>query len=435
MSLTYEEAIQAVASKSTFGINLGLQRMEELLRRLGNPHKSGIVKYVHIAGTNGKGSTATFIQHILLAAGYQVGFFSSPHLHSYCERIRINGDSICQADVVSLVEKILPHVDAMVTAGYESPTEFEIWTAMALLYYTQKQMDWAVIETGLGGSIDSTNVILPEVSIITNVAMDHTDYLGNTIEEIATVKAGIIKKERPVITGCHDEKALPIIQERAAACQGQLWLYGRDFHALLRYSDENRQVFDCEVKGRHYDNLSTTLLGRYQVDNAALAVACADLLQMPYSAIQEGIGQAHWPGRMEVISRKPLIVLDGAHNVNGMEALAESLELYWPRHKILALFGMLADKEREKAMSVILPHISQVIVTKPPSLRAGNWRYLAELCSSHQVPTEAIEEIKPAVLRALELLEKTKADMLLVTGSLYMLGEARAFLLDLLRNK
>ena len=435
MSLTYEEAIQAVASKSTFGINLGLQRMEELLRRLGNPHKSGLVKYIHIAGTNGKGSTAAFIQHILLAAGYQVGFFSSPHLHSYCERIRINGNDICQADVIALVEEVLPQVDAMVRAGYESPTEFEIWTAMALLYYTQKEMDWAVIETGLGGSIDSTNVILPEVAIITNVAMDHTDYLGNTIEEIATVKAGIIKKNRPVITGCFDKKALPVIQKRAVDCHGPLWLYGQDFHASLRYADENSQVFDCEVQGRHYDSLSTTLLGRYQVDNAALAVACADLLQVPRGAIQEGIWRAHWPGRLEVISRDPFIVLDGAHNVNGMEALAESLELYWPEHKILALFGMLADKEREKAMAVILPHISQAVITKPPSLRAGNWRYLAELCSSQQVPAEAIEEIKEAVLRALALLKKTKADMLLVTGSLYMLGEARTFLLDLLRNK
>jgi len=438
MKLSYEEALKLIEEKSKFGVNLGLQRIEELLRRLGNPHQDGKVRYIHIAGTNGKGSTASFIQQILISAGRRVGFFSSPHLHSYCERIRVNNTNIPEEHWAELVEYIIPHVEAMVADGFEAPTEFEINTAMALLYFSRQKVDWAVMEVGLGGRIDSTNVIVPKVSIITNIAIDHTNYLGDTIGEIAAEKAGIIKKGVPVITGCRNsdnQEALAVIKAKASELDCPLWIYGEDFESTLNYADENSQVFDCRVKDKSYNGLSTILLGRYQIDNAALAVACASLLKVKTSAIQDGIWHAYWPGRMEILSRKPLIVLDGAHNAHGMAALAESMESYWSKKKIVAMFGMLADKDREKAMAVILPFVTRAVVTKVNSPRAGNWQYLAEICQKEGVIAEPVEQVEAAVVRTLELSDEVQADMILVTGSLYMLGDARAFLIKLLQGR
>ncbi len=435
MNLSYEEALKLVEEKSKFGMNLGLLRIEELLKRLGNPHQDAKVRYIHVAGTNGKGSTASFIQQILISAGHRVGFFSSPHLHSYCERIRVNNANIPEAHWVKLVETIMPHVDAMVEDGFEAPTEFEINTAMAFLYFSRQKVNWAVMEVGLGGRMDSTNVILPQVSIITNIAMDHTNYLGDTITKIAAEKAGIIKKGVPVITGCQDQTALAVIKAKAAELDSPIWVYGEDFDATLNYADENSQVFDCRVKGKTYNGLSTILLGRYQIDNAALAVACASLLKIKTGAIQDGIWHAYWPGRMEILSRRPLIVLDGAHNGHGMAALAESLESYWSKRKIVAMFGMLADKDRENAMSVILPSVARAVVTKVNSPRAGNWLYLAEICQRHGVVAETVEKVEDAVVRTLEIAEEVQADMILITGSLYMLGDARAYLIQLLQGR
>ena len=432
-NLSYEEAIDFLTGRTVFGINLGLQRIERLLELMGQPQKSG-VKYIHVAGTNGKGSVSAMLSDMLTACGYKTGLFTSPHLHSYTERIMIDRQPIAGQSLAELVQQVLPLLDRLEAENVEPPTEFEVLTALALQYFTLQGCDWAIIEVGMGGKIDSTNIIQPELAVITNVSMDHPSYLGSTIAEIAETKSGIIKPKIPAITGSREAAALAKIRARVADCESELLVIDQDF----LWSDEccGQPVQKAVFHYRTADQTETypfalRLLGRHQLDNAAIALAVVRRLGFDMRLCVAALQNTTWPGRLELLSTEPVILLDGAHNVGGMQTLVAALQAYWQGFEITALIGMLADKEREQALALLLPLVQQAVVTKVPSNRAGDWRLLGDLSAAAGVPVECIESVPAACARGLELFfaSPEPKKLFLVTGSLYMLADARAYLL------
>ena len=424
--MDYSQSIGFLKQRTKFGINMGLGRIEELLKRLGNPHRQGI-KFVHVAGTNGKGSTAAMIASVCAAGGKRTGFFSSPHLTSYCERFRINGQEIKEEQLADLVTVIKPHLDAMAAEGWEPPTEFETSTAMALLWFAKEGVDIAVMEVGLGGSIDSTNVIDAEIAVITSVARDHMVYLGETIPEIASVKAGIIKSGATVFTACCGE-ALRVVESTAKDKGAVLHVFSDDFQTTLSENSECGQVFNFRGFGQAYNDLMLPLLGRHQLANAALAVAVACKLGMGEAATRRGLQAVKWAARLETLSKEPLVVIDGAHNVEGMESLAAAVRDYWSDRSIVAVLGMLADKERAEGLAKILPVIDSAVISRPDNDRAGDWQMLYDICQKHGVSAVMEEDIEKACVLGLEKLKDN--GMLLVSGSLYLVARAREYLLS-----
>ncbi|MHB1405725.1 MAG: bifunctional folylpolyglutamate synthase/dihydrofolate synthase [Desulfitobacteriaceae bacterium] len=432
----YRAALEYLVSLTKFGMNFGLGRIKELLQRLGNPERN--LRVIHVGGTNGKGSTTAMIAEILRESGYRAGVFTSPHLHDYRERIVINGQMIAQERISALVERLRPHLEELVASGVEHPTEFEVSTAMALLYFAEERVDFAVIEVGLGGEIDSTNVVSPLVSVITNVGMDHMDYLGPTLTDIAKIKAGIIKPNSVAVTASERPEVLEVLRTCAREAGVHLWQVGEDVRWESRWSGELEQEFDLYGLHASYPKLRLRLIGRHQLQNAATAVTVCEVLNSEYGAgiIREAIYAAlrkvEWPGRLELISLKPKVLLDGAHNVDGATVLAQALPLY-KRTRLILCLGMLADKEREKVVDMLVPLADEVIITKPDSPRAGDWEALALIARNHGCPVECIENPREAVLVGLARLGP--GDMLCVTGSLYMLADARASLLEELKRK
>ena len=427
----YQESLGYLAKLTTFGINLGLERIQELLKRLGNPEKT--LRVIHVGGTNGKGSTTVMIARILQEAGYNVGAFTSPHMHDWRERMVINSQMIPKEKVLEAIRRVRPYLEAMVAEGFEHPTEFEVSTALAFLYFAEEKVDFALIEVGLGGAIDSTNVVSPLISVLTNIGMDHMDYLGNDLISIAKVKAGIIKPHSVVVTASVDQDVIDVFREQAKAVNVPLWLVGEDVRWTSTWSGELEQEFDLQGMNANYSKLRLSLTGLHQLRNAATAVTVCELLQsqfsaqIPVQAIYEGLRKVKWPGRLELLSQKPKILLDGAHNTDGAKTLALALPLYTRDHLILCL-GMLADKEREKVVNMLAPLADEIIITRPNSPRAGDWRALGSLAEEHGKPVTCIEDPKEAVIYALSRLKER--DMLCVTGSIYMLADARQALID-----
>ena len=431
----YQEGLQYLVELTTFGINFGLGRIQELLKRLGNPEKS--LRVIHVGGTNGKGSTTIMMAHILRAAGHKVGVYTSPHLHDYRERMTINGQMIPKEKVLRQIMRVRPHLENMVAEGFEHPTEFEVSTAMAFLYFSEENLDFALIEVGLGGAIDSTNVVSPLISVLTNVAMDHMDYLGSDVVSIAQVKAGIIKPQSIVVTASENPDVINVLREKAASLSVPLKLVGEDVHFESKWSNELEQEFDLVGLNATYPKLHLRLVGFHQLRNAATAVTVCELLQseygvnIPQEAIYTGLREAEWPGRLELFSLKPKVLLDGAHNVDGAKALEQAMPLY-TRDRLILCLGMLADKERENVVRMLVPMADEIIITRPNSPRAGDWQALGELAKQYGRPVTCIENPKEAVLFALTRVGEK--DMLCVTGSIYMLADARQALIDELKN-
>ncbi|MCW2277147.1 bifunctional folylpolyglutamate synthase/dihydrofolate synthase [Heliophilum fasciatum] len=450
----FASALHYLQELTKFGFNLGLQRITELLRRLGDPHRAeqGAPAFMHIGGTNGKGSTAVMTAAVLQAAGYRTGLFTSPHLHCYTERTRIDGRPIAPDDMADLIEEMGPHIEAMVADGFEHPTEFEVWTALSLLYFQRCHVDIAVIEVGLGGAIDSTNVIRPIVAAITNVSMDHMEYLGHDVEAITKVKAGIIKEQVPIVTATKDPQVLAVIRQKAQS-QGAPLIHvqekapekgnplnstdGDDVEPSCMMSDVSWSVATTEaailVRGRlhTYKPIVPPLSGAHQRDNVATAIALLEVaaeqgFTWTPSHLEQGLAVAKWPGRQERIGR---FFIDGAHNVAGAETLAATLQRppYRDRRKIFVL-GMLSDKERSAVAAILAPLAEQVIVTRPNSPRAGNWTTLAAAVSLYcsQVHVEAA--IDQAIAQA-DQAARAVDGIVVVTGSLYMIAEARHVIL------
>jgi dihydrofolate synthase/folylpolyglutamate synthase len=427
--LNYQEALAYLANLAKFGFNFGLGRIQELLKRLDNPHLG--LKVIHIGGTNGKGSTTAMLSAILQEGGYRVGAFTSPHLKSYTERYRINGTEISGEQVAMLIDELRPHLEAMVAEGFEHPTEFEVGTALAFLYFNREKVDFLVVEVGLGGAIDSTNVVRPLLSIITNVSMDHMDYLGHTIEEITRVKAGIIKPGVPVITAAVGE-ALGVIEDVCLEKKSPLYVVGRDFSWQPAGWNLSGQEFSLRGRRGYYDKLFIPLLGSHQLVNAATAVAAAEVLMdlgvaLDAGMVRRGLAKTRWPGRMEIVSQKPLVIIDGAHNYDGARCLRQALEEYFPGRSIFLVIGMLGDKERARVAAELASVARAVVVTRPDNPRASNWQELADEVRKYTSEVYLLEDTGEAVRKALALAGQD--EIVLITGSLYMVGNAREVVL------
>ncbi|MHB9093381.1 MAG: bifunctional folylpolyglutamate synthase/dihydrofolate synthase [Eubacteriales bacterium] len=424
--MNFGEAMEFLRNLTKFGFNFGLGRVEELLRRLGSPHKK--IRVIHVGGTNGKGSTATMIAAILQAQGYRTGIFTSPHLHSYCERYKINGVEISSQRIAGLLTRLRPHLEEMVAEGFEHPTEFEVSTALGFVYFFEEKVDFLVLEVGLGGSIDSTNVVTPLVSVITNVAMDHMDYLGNTVSEIAAVKSGIIKPGVSAVTAAADPEALAVIRAACRQMNCRLTEVCRDITWEIKRSMADGQEFDLQTHSRLYRNLFIRLAGLHQVVNAATAVAAIEALSrdgfsLNEDSVREGLQNAVWPARLEMVNLGPRVLLDGAHNLHGSLTLRQALTEIFTYRRLILVFGMLGDKEREKVVAQLAPLAGAVVVTKPNSPRAGDWEKIADEVKKYVEEVYLIENIHQAVKKGMSLAEPE--DLVCVTGSLYMVAEAR----------
>ncbi|WP_232695617.1 bifunctional folylpolyglutamate synthase/dihydrofolate synthase [Brevibacillus daliensis] len=438
---SYEEALTWLHGLLRFGQKPGLERMNWMLEELGHPQRR--LMFVHVAGTNGKGSTCSFLTHVLQEAGISVGTFTSPYITDFRERIRYNNQMIPQTDLARLVDQIKPLVErcAMETE-YGSPTEFEVITLLAICYFVQVRPAVVVWETGLGGRLDSTNVVNPLVTVITNIGLDHTDILGSTLEDIAYEKAGIIKSGVPVVLGQIKNDALAVIEQIASSKRSNLFRLGVDFHSqsVTTSLTKGYQEFTYSSVYRRGASLyRIRMLGAHQIQNVGVALMVLDLLRESYAFLLEeeditkGLARTSWPGRLEIISSKPLCIIDGAHNTEGMEMLVASMKEFAPELKRLHLmFSALGDKPLSQMTSVLkessLP-IEKIYVTTFDFPRATSTEVLEDAFITGGFDPEQIERSEDwrTTLQQWHSDEATNEDALLVCGSLYFISLVRSF--------
>ena len=423
--MNYQESIAYLESLGQFGIRLGMERIKQLLFVLGHPENQ--IKTIHVAGTNGKGSVTTMISTILLEAGCRVGKFTSPHLVKYNERIQINEQDITDEEFAKVLTTVREFADDLVKKGVcEQPTQFEILTAAAFHYFALNRVDYAVVEVGLGGLWDSTNLIKPLVSVITNIALDHTKVLGNTIEEIALQKAGIIKEQVPVVTGAEGD-ALGPIRVMSAVKQAPLYEYGVSFRGQEISSSMDGQKFRLMAGTNYASEYELQLPGGHQIRNAALAIVAAKIVSKQDPRITEEhlhLGAAHtkWPGRLEKIAAAPDVILDGAHNPNGAEALRNALDKYYPEQKRAFVFGMMGDKSVDEVIKILFrPSDTVFTVRADDGPRAAEAADLAERVGSNAVPADSVGRAFRLACEA-----AGKDGVVCVCGSLYLVGTFKA---------
>jgi len=414
---SYENCLKTVYGFRRFGIKLGLSTIRKILTDLGDPQDA--FACIHVAGTNGKGSVASSLASILHHSGYKTGLYTSPHLVRFNERIQVNNRPISN-------EKVVASYSAVKDAhfGKRDPTFFEFTTAMALFEFAAQKVDWAVIETGMGGRLDATNIINPALSIITNISLEHREYLGNTLTQIAGEKAGIIKNRTPVVTGVRQRKAFTEIERIAAKKKAPLFRLGTDFK--VRRNQE--QVFSYFGIGNIWHNLKTALPGSYQVDNAALVLAACELISKNNTAItlnniQEGLSKNHWPGRLEIISHNPFIILDGAHNLAAARNLAKFLSTNLAGKAITLVIGILDDKPYKGMLKSLLTTTNRVILTRAKIDRALEPRRLYEVAKNFNQDVTIIPDVGQAIKKAVETTPRHGA--ICIAGSLYVVGEAK----------
>lgn len=425
--MNYDEAINYIKNTSKFSIKLGLTRTEKILELLGNPHKK--IKCIHVAGTNGKGSTTAMINRILIESGYKVGMYISPYLEVFEERIEINGENIPKEDLIKTIEKVSMAVLKAKELGYTNPTEFEIITCAMFLYFYEQHVDFAVIEVGLGGRLDSTNVITPIISIITSISMDHMKILGDTLGKIAFEKAGIIKPGVPLILYPQEKEAYDVIQAKAKEMDSEIINVDKN---SVTYISNNNKYQDIRIKVAHKEyKLNLSLLGEHQLYNAATALYAVIKLQsmgisIENEAIEKGFKNVKWPGRLEVISENPLVVLDGAHNKDGIEKLVHSVEKYFKYQEIILILGILGDKAVDEMVKTIVPKAKKVITVTPHNERGENGEELLALVKKYNNDAKYIEDYKAAYDEAVK--SSKSHSLILICGSLYMIGDMRTIL-------
>ena len=416
--MTYEEALKYIHSVNWVGSKLGLERTRELLGKLGDPHKK--LKFVHIAGTNGKGSTAAMLASILEKAGYRTGLYTSPFINRFNERMQVNGEQIPDDTLAELTVRIQPYADAM----EDAPTEFELITALAMEYFRLENCEIVVLEVGMGGELDSTNVIgVPEAAVIAAMGLDHVKELGPTMADIARAKAGIIKAGGAVVSyGGNpeaDEVFAQVCQERGAS---------------LRRPDFSRiapGAFDLDGQSFSYGDwadLRIPLAGRYQLNNAAVVLETVEALrergwQISGEAVRQGMASARWPARFEVLRRDPVFIVDGGHNPHGIQATAESLQRLFPGRKITFVTGVMADKDVESILGLIVPLAEQFFTVRPENPRAMKAEELARRIRALGAKATPCESVADGVARAVEA--EGQDGVACALGSLYMSGEVR----------
>ena len=422
--MNINEVLDYIHSVCWKGMMPGLERINELLAKMGNPQNT--MKYVHIAGTNGKGSTAAMTASILRKAGYCTGLYTSPYIYQFGERMQVNGELISDEELIAITEYIKPLADSMA----ESPTEFELTTAIGFEFFKRRNCDIVVLEVGLGGLLDATNVIsTPEVAVITNIGLDHTDILGHTLEEIAFNKAGIIKENGHAVIYRGTPGVEGVFEKTCA--QRNTQLKKADFDSLkLKKHDLFEQVFDCG----DYKDIHLPLLGDHQLHNAAVVLAVAETLQeigwkITRENIYEGIRDVSWPGRFDIVSRDPLFIIDGGHNPQCLEALVKNIQDYLTDRRVIALTGVLADKDYGDMYKPVMPYIEQFVCVTPPNPRRLMAEELAEHLHGVGATATACETIADGVRKAIDLAGND--GVVLCFGSLYTIGDIRNALLDL----
>lgn len=419
------QALNYIHSTSWKGSIPGLSRTQELLDRMGNPHER--LKFIHIAGTNGKGSTAAMLSCVLRAAGYRTGLYTSPFILRFNERMQVDGQMIPDEALAEITQFIRPHAQAM----EDHPTEFELVTAIAMEYFMRRRCDIVVLEVGLGGELDSTNVIsAPEAAVICNIGLDHTQILGNTLEQIAAAKAGIIKRGCDVALYRSTPEVERVFEERCTACGAQLHRASFDSLHLLEHSFAG-QVFDYAGQSR----LELPLLGAHQLKNAAVAITTIDILtakgwRISEAQLREGLRNVSWPGRFERLRTDPIFIVDGGHNAQCVEALAHNIRDYLPDRRITALTGVMADKDSVEMYRLIAPYVERFITVTPNNPRALPAQELGKLLSHFQKPVTICERVADGVRKSIA---QTPSDGAVVAfGSLYMVGEIRESVCEML---
>ena len=422
--MTVQEAIEYIHSVFWKGSVPGLSRTQTLLAKMGNPEKK--LKFVHIAGTNGKGSTAAMTASILQKAGYKTGLYTSPYIYRFHERMQIDGEQISDEDLIEITEYVKPLADSMA----EAPTEFELVCCIAFEYFYRKGCDIVVLEVGMGGALDATNVIeVPEAAVITNIGLDHTEVLGDTVEKIAETKAGIFKENGHAVIYRGTPSVEAVFQR--ICDEKNISLKKADFDGLKLHSCcLDGQVFDCGSR----KNLVLPLLGDHQLHNAAVVLAVADTLiekgwNITEQHIYDGLRDVRWPGRFDIVSRDPLFIIDGGHNPQCIEALVKNIGDYLKDQKVVALTGVLADKDYGDMYKPVMPLVDSFVCVTPPNPRKLEAAELARHLQNAGAQAVACDTIPEGVTKAMELAGKDGA--VLCFGSLYSIGSIRNALLDI----
>ncbi|MGL4913070.1 MAG: bifunctional folylpolyglutamate synthase/dihydrofolate synthase [Romboutsia sp.] len=428
--MNYQESLHYIEETHKFGIRLGLDNMKELLEILGNPQDK--LNVIHVAGTNGKGSTCSFITSILKESGYKVGLYTSPFLETFTERIRVNGENIPEEDVARIVTLIKQKTEDTDL----HPTEFEIVTAMAFYYYWEQGVDFVALEVGLGGRYDATNIIKKsDVSVIASISLDHVGILGDTVAKIAYEKGGIIKENGTAIVYDQSDEAKDIIKEICREKNAK-YIEVKFDDIKIKQSDIYSQTYDCTVMGEKYTDLEIKLIGEHQVNNSILALSAINFLKetkklnITEESIRLGLINTKWPGRIEKIMENPIFIIDGAHNEDGAKSLAKALEKNFNSKKATLLIGMLEDKDIDGVLEILMPYFDKVITTTPDNPRAISCEVLKEKISKYIDNIEA----KPSIEEAVEytLKNASKDDVIISAGSLYMIGSVRTLVNNML---
>ena len=426
---TYNETLKELYGLKKLGIRPGLAAIKGLLGGLGEPHRE--YRSVHIAGTNGKGSTSAMIEAILTEAGIKTGLFTSPHLVSFNERIRIGKSPITDADVVHIAKRVREAAKGL--PGRLKPTFFEFCTAMAFEYFKSRSVDTAILETGMGGRLDSTNVTTPELSVITSIGYDHKSQLGTTLTRITREKAGIIKRSGIVVSASQRPTVQRLLRRISKKKGAELLTLGVDFHVKHGTGgkrDGRSPRFDYSGIDLTLRGLKLNLNGPFQIGNAAVALAAIEVLKrrgynIPAGAVREGLKRVEWPGRVEVVVKKPLIILDSAHNPDGARALKEALEAFSDSRLVLVI-GVMKDKDAKGILKRLAPISDKIILTRTGDERGAPAGALMKALRGHKLKGVTAPNVPAAIEMALE--EALGNDAILITGSIFIAGEARKYL-------
>ncbi len=435
---SYEDARDWITGLVPFGIRPGMERIQRLMEAFGNPERR--LKFIHVAGTNGKGSVCAYLTSVLLRCGYDVGTFTSPYITKFTNRFQYNGMDIPEETLLQLSNELKPHVEAIAQTELGSPTMFEVSTALAILYFAKVSYpDFVVWETGLGGRMDVTNIVSPIISVITNVGHDHMDILGDTIEAVTHEKAGIIKPGMPVVSAVSQPEAIAILESTAKTANSSLYLLGQKFSETPLDIRENEQTFRFNGLFRDIEPLTITLNGAHQRTNAAVAVMTLEVLRQYYALIVEdddlmqGLRDTAWPGRLEMVQTSPRILIDGAHNPEGAETLAAALRDTYKYERLHLMMGMLANKNHLDTLRHILPLVDTLVVTEPDFRKALPAGALTELVQTirEQLGYSFELIVEPNWKQALTRLQTltSDADLAVVTGTLYLIADVRSQLL------
>ncbi|OGP69780.1 MAG: hypothetical protein A2Z73_04645 [Deltaproteobacteria bacterium RBG_13_60_28] len=402
-----------------FGIKFGLSSTLNLLARLNLPYQQG--RYLHIAGTNGKGSVAAMLSAILTRAGYPVGMYTSPHLVHFRERYRLGDREISEARLLEIINQVRAAVN-----DAEPPTFFEFATAMAFLYFHQEGASPIILETGMGGRLDATNIVQPLVTVITNISLDHQEHLGEGLKTIAGEKAGAIKPGAPLVTGAWQKRVLDLFEQRCREVKAPMHVRGRDFQA--RGGTGGRFQYQGLFQDLHH--LTLNLTGRHQYGNAALALAAVELLNragfpVTETAIREGLPRTYWPGRLEQVPQDPRVLLDGAHNPAAARILAQTLKQTRGNGRLILVLGIMADKDLDAILARLLPLAQTVVFTRPQYFRAADVEDLAARARDYNLEIIQVPQVAGAIRRAQDL--AGPQDRIVVSGSLYTVGEAKEY--------